>query len=197
MKPINNIAIFASGSGSNAEEIIKHFKDNPYIKVCCVLSNKKDAYVHQRAKNYNIPSYSFDNSEIADNESKVFEILTEFEINYIVLAGYLKLIPDWIIEMYPNRILNIHPALLPKFGGKGMYGINVHKAVIAKGEKESGITIHLVNSEYDKGKILFQDKCPVLPDDTPESLAMKIHSLEHRNYPKLIESFILLNDFLE
>ena len=197
MQRANNIAIFASGSGTNAEEIIKHFKNHASIKVCCVLSDKADAQVHARAEKYDIPSFSFYKSEIMTNDGKVFEILNNFGINFIVLAGYMQLIPGWIIDRYHNSVLNIHPALLPKFGGKGMYGHHVHEAVISSGEKKSGITVHLVNKEYDKGKILFQDTVAILPDDTPDMLAEKIQKLEHEHYSKIIENFILVTTFFD
>lgn len=186
---LTNIVIFASGSGTNAENLIKYFSDSPEIKVSKVLSNKEDAYVHQRAKNLNIPSESFSRSEFADES-----FLQKIEkANYLILAGFLWLIPPYLIQAFPNRIINIHPALLPKFGGKGMYGSRVHGAVIDNREEESGITIHLVNEEYDKGRVLFQAKCVVEEADTPDLLAQKIHALEYEHFPKVVEDYIRSN----
>lgn len=184
-----NIIIFASGSGTNAENLIKYFADNPEVDISKVLSNKEDAYVHQRARNLNIPSESFSRAEFTD-ESFLQRIQ---EADYLVLAGFLWLIPPFLIKAYPDRIVNIHPALLPKFGGKGMYGSRVHEAVIEKGEKESGITIHLVNEEYDKGRVLFQAKCVVEEEDTSDLLAQKIHALEYKHFPKVVEDYIRFN----
>lgn len=182
-----NIAILASGSGTNAENIGNYFSDHEQIAVSQILSNKVDAYVLERAKNLNIPSYTFTKS---DYQKETF-INQLKEADYIVLAGFLWLIPDYLIKAFPNKIINIHPALLPKYGGKGMYGQHVHMAVIDAGEKESGITIHLVNEEYDKGEILFQAKCEVTDKDTPDSLAQKIHALEQVHFPKVIEEYVL------
>ncbi len=184
-----NIAIFASGTGSNAEILINYFHFNPRINVSCVITNNPNAQVLERAKRLKVKTFVVSNSDMLLN-GKIHSIFVQEDINFIVLAGYMKLIPSWIIERFKNRVINIHPALLPKFGGKGMYGNHVHEAVIAAGEKESGITIHLVNNEYDKGRILFQATCSVSPDDTPEILAAKIHRLEHRFYPIEIESYI-------
>ncbi len=181
-----NLAILASGSGSNAENIVRYFEGDPRIMVNAILSNKQNAFVLERAKKLNIPSSTFNKDEF--NEASFIKKLEN--IDYIILAGFLWLIPKHIINSFPNRIINIHPALLPKYGGKGMYGDNVHKAVIEAGEKESGITIHLVNEEYDKGKVLHQSKCSVESGDTPEDLAKKIHELEHRHFPRVIEEYI-------
>lgn len=186
-----NLAIFASGSGTNAENIITHFKNHPSIKVAIILSNKPDAYVIQRAKNHAIPHYIF-NKEQLNNTDLIYRVLDDHEIDFIILAGFLLKIPKKMIDRYPGRIINIHPALLPKYGGKGMYGMNVHKAVIEAAEKESGITIHLVDEKYDNGEILFQARCPITPDDTPETLADKIHQLEQDNFPRVIEEFSVL-----
>ncbi|SNS46843.1 formyltetrahydrofolate-dependent phosphoribosylglycinamide formyltransferase [Ekhidna lutea] len=185
-KPIN-LAIFASGSGTNAENISKHFEDHDSIQVKEILSNRKSAGVHARAEKLEIPSATFSREQF--NDPSFIKQLSDFD--YIILAGFLWLIPRYLIKAFPNKIINIHPALLPKFGGKGMYGTNVHKAVIESGDKESGITIHLVNEEYDKGKILFQSKCEVAKNDTPESLAQKIHALEYEHFPKVIERVVL------
>jgi len=185
---MKNIAIFASGSGSNAENIIKHFKaKNVHVKL--ILSNKKDAYVLKRAENHNIPVLVF-NRDSFYNTDQVLIILLSLEIDLIVLAGFLWLIPEYLIKAYPNKIINIHPALLPKYGGKGMYGINVHKAVIENKEKESGISIHYVNPVYDDGQIIFQAKCKVKATDTPEELAKKVHQLEYEYFPMIIERLL-------
>ena len=184
-----NVAIFASGNGSNAQKIIEHFSGNTHIKIALVLSNKKDAFVIQRAKKLNIPSVTFTAADLR-NTKFVQDKLEEYKIGFIVLAGFMIMVPDSLITMYPGRIVNIHPALLPKYGGKGMYGDNVHKAVVAAKEHESGITIHYVNESYDEGKIIFQARCEVKESDTPETLAAKIHELEHRFYPEVIERVI-------
>ncbi len=180
------IAIFASGGGSNAEQFFKYYKENDVANVSLVLTNKKDAFVIERAQNYNLPVKIFKREEFYKTDA-MLETLKEYNIDIIVLAGFLWKIPDNLIKAFPNRIINIHPALLPKYGGKGMYGINVHTAVITNNEKESGITIHLVNENYDEGKILSQEKCDVLQNDTPELLAKRVLKLEHEFYPKVVE----------
>jgi len=185
-----NIAIFASGSGTNAENLIKFFSQSKSIKVALVLSNKNDAYVLERARNLNVPTYTFSPYELTDT-SLVDNRLNELKIDAIVLAGFLLKIPDRLLTKFPDRIINIHPALLPNYGGKGMYGLKVHRAVIDAGESESGITIHLVDGKYDNGKTLFQAKCKVDSGETPESLAMKIHDLEYRFFPKIVNEFLL------
>lgn len=187
---MNNIAIFASGSGTNAEKIIQYFKNKDNFKICLVLSNKKDAFVLQRAKNHNIPIIYF-NRETYNETEDLLTILKEFKIDLIALAGFLWLIPEYLINAFPNRIINIHPALLPKYGGKGMYGMKVHESVINNNENESGITIHYVNENYDEGQIIFQARCKVDKDDTPESLANKIHALEYEHFPIVIEKLLL------
>ena len=187
---MKKIAIFASGSGSNAENIIQYFAQKPQFCVKSVFCNVPDAYVLERAKKYRIPSFVF-NLEEFRNPDKVFRQLQEQEIDFIVLAGFLWLMPSFITAAWPNKIVNIHPALLPAYGGKGMYGHHVHEAVIAAGEKESGITIHYVNDHYDQGAIIFQAKCPVLPTDTPDDLAARVHELEYRYFPQIIEETIL------
>ena len=183
---MKKIAIFASGSGSNAENIIQYFAQKPQFCVKSVFCNVPDAYVLERAKKYRIPTFVF-NREGFRNPDKVFRQLQEQEIDFIVLAGFLWLMPSFITAAWPNKIVNIHPALLPAYGGKGMYGHHVHEAVIAAGEKESGITIHYVNDHYDQGAIIFQAKCPVLPTDTPDDLAARVHELEYRHFPRVIE----------
>ncbi|MCB2197239.1 MAG: phosphoribosylglycinamide formyltransferase [Bacteroidetes bacterium] len=186
---MNKIAIFASGSGTNAENIIKFCKENKKIETSSIFSNNKNAYVIQRAINHDIDYYIFSRTEFYETE-KILDILKQQQIDLIVLAGFLWLIPEYLIDAYPNRIINLHPALLPKYGGKGMYGMNVHKAVVENKEQETGITIHYVNKEYDKGNIIFQAKCPVLPDDKPEDIAKKVHELEYVHFPKIIKKIL-------
>ena len=191
-----NIALFASGSGSNAENIMRYFQNRKNINISVVLSNKSDAFVHERAKNLQVPSITFTKKEMEESD-KILQILNKYKINFIVLAGFLLKIPANLIAAYPNCIINIHPALLPKYGGKGMYGHFVHEAVVAAKEKESGITIHFVNEQYDEGNIIFQAKCPVLPTDTPDDVAQKIHELEYEHFPKVIEQVVLGVHFVE
>jgi phosphoribosylglycinamide formyltransferase-1 len=188
-----NIVVFASGSGTNAEKIFKHFNSHPRISVNGLMTNNPKAKVITRAQNYKVPCVVFNRSDFS-NEQYMLDILSNWEIDAIVLAGFLWLIPIFLIDRYPNRIVNIHPALLPKYGGKGMYGMHVHRAVIDANEEESGITIHLVNPEYDKGQIIFQKHCPIDSADTPETLAIKVHQLEHEYYPKVIEQWLLQKD---
>jgi phosphoribosylglycinamide formyltransferase-1 len=183
------IAIIASGNGSNAEAIIEYFKNHSSIKVALVLSNNSDAYVLERGRKFNIPSKSFSREEYKQ-PGKVLEHLSQENITHIVLAGFLWLVPDYLIKFYPNKIINIHPALLPKFGGKGMYGNRVHEAVKLAGEKETGITIHLVNEHYDDGEIVFQGSCKIDPRHTPADIAKSVQALEHKHYPKVIEQWI-------
>jgi len=186
---MNKIAIFASGSGTNAENMIKFFKENKKIEISYIFSNNKNAYIVQRAINHNIKHHIFSRTEFYESQ-KVLDILQDNKIDFIVLAGFLWLIPEYLIDAYPNRIINIHPALLPNYGGKGMYGMHVHKAVLENKETESGITIHYVNKAYDEGNIIFQAKCPVFPGDKPEDVAKKVHELEYAHYPKVIERLI-------
>ena len=183
---MDRIAIFASGSGTNAERIVSYFQKHPSIEVGLILSNRHDAFVLERAKKLGIPSAVFGRQQLYETDF-VLNILKENNITFIVLAGFLWLVPQNLLTAYSGRILNIHPALLPNYGGKGMYGMKVHEAVISSGDKESGITIHNVNERYDAGDIVFQARCPVLPADTPESLASRIHALEYEHYPKIIE----------
>ncbi|MBN2892365.1 MAG: phosphoribosylglycinamide formyltransferase [Bacteroidales bacterium] len=183
------IAIFASGSGSNAENIIKYFKNNPNVSVELVITNNKNAYVLQRAKKMGVEAFIISKDEL-HNSDKVLEILKNKEINFIVLAGFLLLIPLNVITEFQNRIVNIHPALLPKYGGKGMYGDNVHKAVVLNKESKSGITIHFVNEKYDEGAIVFQAECSLTETDSFEDVAKKVHSLEYEYYPKIIEEIL-------
>ena len=183
-----SLAIFASGSGSNAEEIIKQSLRTGNYHVALIVTNNPDAGVIKRGARLDVPVLVL-SKKILNGEG-IGKILEKWSIDFIVLAGYLNLIPDALIRQFSHKIINIHPALLPSFGGKGMYGDNVHKAVIDAGEKESGITIHEVNEKYDEGKILFQASCPVLKGDTPESLAERIHSLEHQHYPVFLEYWV-------
>jgi phosphoribosylglycinamide formyltransferase 1 len=183
------LAIFASGSGTNAENIIKHFQIRPGISVSCILTNNADAFVIQRARKYEIPVMVFSREDLYQT-GKVLNYLILNKIDWIVLAGFLWLVPAPLIDSFPSKIINIHPALLPQYGGKGMYGDRVHKAVVENHDKKSGITIHFVNHEYDKGNIIFQATCPVEPADTPESLAAKVHDLEYKHFPRVIEEIV-------
>lgn len=186
---MKRIAVFASGSGSNAENIVKFFRNNDLARVTIILSNKKDAYVLERAQQLGVPSISF-NREDFYNSNKIVRTLEEQGIDMIVLAGFLWLVPQSLIDKYDGRIVNIHPALLPKYGGKGMFGMNVHNAVVAEKETETGITIHYVNGRYDEGNVIFQAKVPVNPSDTPEMVADKVHHLEYEHFPKIVEKLI-------
>lgn len=190
---MKRIAIFASGSGSNAENIISFFSNSAEIKVVSVLTNNPNAKVIERAKKLNISFKIFNRFDL--NESDEFLSFLVKEVDYIILAGFLWLFPKRIIEKFPQRIINIHPALLPKYGGKGMFGMNVHQTVIANREKETGITIHYVNENYDEGAIIFQEKVSIDLNDTPDSIADKIHHLEYKYFPKVIESVILKDEF--
>lgn len=185
-----NIAIFASGSGTNAENIIRYFQKNNSIRVSLVLSNNSDAYVVERAYRLGVSCSVFTKEDWTAGD-EILAVLQEAHIDFIVLAGFLVRVPDLLLHAYPNKIINIHPALLPKFGGKGMYGDRVHEAVVAAGEKETGITIHYINEHYDEGTIIFQATCPVLPDDSPESVAKKVHVLEYEHFPLVIERLLL------
>ena len=182
------IAVFASGSGTNAENIINYFENHPSINAVSVLTNNRNAGVIERAERLQIPWKIFSKKELFSSE---FEQFLRKEADFIILAGFLLKIPSQIINLFPNKIINIHPALLPKYGGKGMYGMHVHKAVVENNEKESGITIHYVNENYDEGAIIFQESVDLSKEDTPEDVAAKIHMLEQKNFPKVIESTIL------
>ena len=186
---MKRIVIFASGSGSNAQQITEFFQDRKDAQVVQILSNKNTAKVLERANNLKISAFSFNRSAFYDTD-QVLNLVKSTQPDLIVLAGFLWLFPQNIIEAYPGKIINIHPALLPAYGGKGMYGANVHKAVVAAGEKESGITIHEVTSEYDKGTILFQAKTQLESDETPDSLAAKIHELEYEHFPRVIAEIL-------
>lgn len=192
---MKRIAIFASGNGTNAQRIMEYFQGSHQISVGLILSNNRNAYVMERARKAKIPTICFNRKEFYESNF-ILDILTVQGIGFIVLAGFLWLIPGYLLDAYKGNIINIHPALLPKYGGKGMYGMRVHEAVIQSGDKESGISIHYVNEKYDDGQIIFQAKCMVEAIDTPESLAEKIHILEHANYPRVIESVIMHKDLI-
>lgn len=187
--PSSNIAIFASGKGSNAEKIIQYFENHRYIHIKLIVCNKPGAGVLSIASNHGIPTLMLNKKEFYESD-KFIQIIKNQHITHIVLAGFLWKIPENMVNSYAGRIINIHPALLPKFGGKGMFGENVHAAVLAAGGAESGITIHLVDEEYDHGKTFFQTSIPVMPFETSDSLAKKIHALEHQHYPLQIEKWI-------
>lgn len=190
---MNNIAIFASGSGSNAENLIQHFKNKPALgKVAFVLTNNREAGVINRCKRLAVPVFILKNNDF-ENKDSLLNLLQQNKINWIVLAGFLKQLKPFLIDTYPNKIINIHPSLLPAYGGKGMYGNHVHEAVIAAKENESGITIHFVNNEYDQGAIIFQAKCRIDAHETTIGLAAKIHQLEQEHFPVVLEQ-LLQND---
>lgn len=184
-----NIAIFASGSGTNAENIIRYFEKKKLVKVALVLSNNANALVLERAKELNVPTFVFDR-KMLDDSNLVVDALREYEIHFVVLSGFLLRVPVSILQAYPNKIVNIHPALLPRHGGKGMYGMRVHQAVVNSKDADTGITIHYINEHYDEGDVIFQASCEVLPTDTPEAVAAKVHELEYRYYPKVIEDLL-------
>lgn len=183
------LAILASGSGTNAEAIMKYFTDHKDIEVALILTNNKDAGVIERAHRFNVSCSIFTKTQLQSDW--IIEEMRRHSIDFVVLAGFLLMIPPQFIKAFPDKMCNIHPALLPKYGGKGMYGHHVHDAVIAAGEKESGITIHLVNQKYDEGRVIFQATCPVLPEDSADDVAAKIHVLEHEYYPRVVEEIVL------
>lgn len=185
---MKNIAIFASGSGTNAENIINYFKNSATVNIALIVSNKPDAFVHERAQKLGVESVTFSRKDF--EEGIVGDCLKNRGIDFVILAGFLLKIPQNLLDLYPGKMINIHPALLPKFGGKGMYGDNVHKAVVESGEKESGITIHYVNENYDEGDIIFQAKCAVEKDDTYEDVAKKVHALEYMYFPSIIDRIL-------
>ena len=184
-----SIAILASGDGTNAEAIISHFAGHPLISVVLVLSNRAEAGVLKRAEAFGVPGRVFERNQFEGSEVKTW--LQEKNVTHVVLAGFLWLIPSSLLQAFPDRIINIHPALLPRFGGKGMFGRKVHEAILAAGEKETGISIHVVNERFDDGRILFQERCAVLPEDSADTLAARVHALEHEHYPSVIERWIL------
>lgn len=182
------IAILASGSGTNAENLIEYFKSRDTADIVVICTNNPNAGVLARAKNHNVPAIVFSREEL--RSGNLTEKLRDLDIDVVVLAGFLWLVPSELIRAFPDRVINIHPSLLPKYGGKGMYGSKVHEAVIANQERESGITIHLVNEEYDKGDILFQAATEVTTTDTPDTLAQKIHQLEYKYFPEAVEKLL-------
>lgn len=187
--PPKKIVLFASGSGTNAENIIKYFKNSVLAEVIAVFSNKPTAQVLNRAHDLNVKALYFDREAFYDTND-VLHLLEDINPDIIVLAGFLWLFPSKILKKFPNRVINLHPALLPKYGGKGMFGAQVHKSVIENKEKSTGITIHYVNENYDDGKIIFQTSIPVSTNETPSGLAAKIHELEYRHFPKVIENIL-------
>jgi len=185
---LKRLAILASGSGSNAEKIMEHFQNSEIAEIALVASNKAEAFVLERAKKFGVPTFTFSRKEM--DAGVLLEKLQEENIDWVILAGFLLKIPVELTRAFPDRIVNIHPALLPKYGGKGMYGSFVHEAVKAAGDTESGITIHLVNENYDEGRIVFQTSTPVTETDTPDSIAEKVHALEHKHFPEVIEGLL-------
>ncbi len=185
---MKKIVVFASGSGTNAENIIKYFFNSSKAKVVSIFTNNPAAKVIERAAKLEVPSQIFSKEEL--KEGFLLQKIIAFEPDLIVLAGFLLKVPQNLIDAYPNKIVNIHPALLPKFGGKGMYGMHIHHAVVANQEKETGITIHYVNENYDEGAILFQAAIALTPDDTPEDVAVKIHELEQKHFPIIIDNLL-------
>jgi len=185
---MKKIVVFASGSGSNAENIIKHFKETKIAKVVSVFTNNPNAKVIERAKNHQIPVEIFSKNELS--ERNILQKIQEIDPDLIVLAGFLLKFPENIIELYPNKIINIHPALLPNYGGKGMYGMHIHRAIVNNKEKETGISIHYVNEHYDEGGIIFQKNVALTEEDTPETVAEKIHALEQKYFPEIIQTIL-------
>lgn len=189
---MKNIVIFASGSGSNAEAIINHFKTGGIALVAAVFTNKADAVIIERAKNHAIPFEVFSKTDFG--QADFIDLVKSYQPELIVLAGFLLKIPEDFVQAFPNKIINIHPALLPKYGGKGMYGNNVHKAVFENKDKESGMTIHYVNEHYDEGNIIFQESTDITDCTSAEEIAKKVLTLEHKNYPKVIEELVAGNN---
>ena len=186
---VRNIAVLASGNGSNAENIIRYFKEKGTAAVSLVLSNRREAFALERARRLGVPAVYFPKEEWTDGEA-VLAALREYKVDFVVLAGFLVRVPSNILRAYPSRMVNIHPSLLPKFGGKGMYGDGVHRAVLASGETESGITIHYIDDRYDEGDVIFQAVCPVLGTDTPDDVAARVHRLEYKHYPEVIAQLV-------
>ena len=184
-----NIAIFVSGSGSNCENIIRYFQTDEQVNIALVVSNRADAYALTRAKNLNVPSVVLPKADF-NNEEKVLKLMADHRIDFIVLAGFLLMIPDWLIAAYQRRMINLHPALLPKFGGIGMYGHHVHEAVRKANETETGMTVHWVSNVCDGGEIIAQFRTPITPDDTPDDIANKEHILEMEHFPQIIEAVL-------
>ena len=187
---MQRIAIFASGSGSNAEAITRHFSAQPDVEITLILTNNPQAGVIDRSRGgfgcgQHVPVVVFDRPAFRES-NRIVQLLLSQAVDLVVLAGFMWLVPTSLVQAFPGRIINIHPALLPKFGGKGMFGHHVHDAVVAAGETESGITIHFVNEHYDEGQIIFQATCPVTPTDTPDEVATKVHALEYAHYPRVV-----------
>ena len=187
---MTKLAIFASGNGTNAQRISEYFAHHDKVQVACIVYNRKDAFVAERARRLGVPAQYFGRKDFYEN-GRVLDYLRSQGIDWVILAGFLWLVPQDILDAFPGRVINIHPALLPKYGGKGMFGEHVHEAVIAHHETESGITIHIVDQHYDRGTTLFQAKCQLTSQDTPETLAAKIHELEQRHFPEVIEKTVL------
>lgn len=186
---MKNITIFASGSGSNAENIANYFEGSDEVRISLIVCNKADAFVFERAKKLGIPSVLLTKADMSD-EARVLSLLREYKTDFIVLAGYLLLVPKYLVDAYPRAIVNIHPALIPLHCGKGMYGDKVHEDVVRCGDKESGITIHYVNEFFDNGDIIFQATCPVEPGDDAHAVATKVHALEYAHFPHVIAETI-------
>ncbi|EGQ15151.1 phosphoribosylglycinamide formyltransferase [Prevotella nigrescens] len=184
-----NIAIFVSGSGSNCENIIQYFQHNKQVHIALVVSNRSDAYALVRAKKLNVPTAVLPKADF-NNKDKVLKLMADYRIDFIVLAGFLLMIPDWLISVYQRRMINLHPALLPKFGGMGMYGHHVHEAVRKANETETGMTVHWVSTVCDGGEIIAQFRTPITPDDTPDDIAGKEHILEMEHFPRVIETIL-------
>lgn len=193
-KTTTRIAIFASGTGTNADKIMTHFSDLPGSDVVLILSNRPDAGVLQYAEKHGVATLVFDRPTFYQSES-VLEALQAAQVDWVVLAGFLWLVPEYLIHAYPKRIINIHPALLPDFGGKGMFGSHVHEAVAKAGIEQTGITIHYVNAKYDDGAIIFQATCVIEKGDQPNDIAAKVHKLEHRYFPKVLENLIRQSEY--
>lgn len=191
-----NLAIFVSGSGTNCENIIRYFQNNQQVNISLVISNKADAYALVRAKHLNVETAVLPKSDF-NNRELVLGLMSDHRIDFIVLAGFLLMIPDWLIDAYEHRMVNLHPALLPKFGGKGMYGHHVHESVKAAGETETGMTVHWVSNVCDGGEIIEQYKTAISPDDTPDDIAEKEHELEMEHFPKVIERVLLNGGFVK
>ena len=189
MKQPIRLAILGSGNGTNAQQITEYFASRSDVEIACIIYNVRDAYIAQRARNLGVEARYFGRADFYESGA-VLDYLRQKGVDWVILAGFLWLVPQPILDAFPQKVINIHPALLPKYGGKGMYGHHVHEAVVAAGEHESGITIHIVDNHYDRGTILFQARCTVTPDDTPDTLAAKIHLLEKEHFPRVIDETI-------